>query len=115
MDSFQFNDEEDTHLFLNPTFKEVDRTFLHTTERLRKYPDKTFLNIYCLTGWGINFRGQQAMIINEYDVVKEFYWMWPVEWQMRRLARLYHTTYMMAFCACNREAYHPRIHRGMSK
>ena len=57
------------------------------------------------------------MIINEYEpaTTRQFYKFWAVEWQMRRFAKFFFNTYMMAFCACNREAYHPHVHRGMSK
>ena len=58
------------------------------------------------------FNGAQVVLLNQFDKSKNYYKMWPIEFDARFIARKYPNSYIITLFACCRELYEPARHKG---
>ena len=63
----------------SPTKSLYDKTITTIKERLRKYPDQTYLIVYCFAGHNMQKDGKHICIVNEFDETTNFYKICDVE------------------------------------
>ena len=115
MKHYGATDPEDCYVLHNANSKECNTTFRTLTQRLQKNPDTNFLILYVFAGHGMNVKGQQIVLLNEYDKPSKWYKMLHVEGKIRVLSSMFPNSYQLAFFACCREIYDKTHHVGLPK
>ena len=82
---------------------------------MQKNPDTKFLILYVFAGHGMNVKGQQVVLLNEFDKATNWYKMLNVEAKIRVIAQMNPNSYQLAFFACCREIYEKTYHIGVKK
>ena len=83
--------------------------------RLKNNPTTNFLIMYVFTGHGMNVKGQQVLLLNEFDQASNWYKMLNVEAKIKFIAQMYPNSYQLAFFSCDREIYDKAFHFGVCK
>ena len=71
------------------------------------------LVFYAFAGHGMQVDGEQVLLINQLNTKKGFYEWWAAEYDIRRLAKKFPNTYLVAIFACCREIFRPATHCGL--
>ena len=104
--------DENEYFVLNPTAKDVQALEEKLVMKFITEKSKNFLVIFVVASHGVNLDGQQAVVLNEFDGIREYYQFWEIEDTICAYAIL-QNVYCMAFLGCCREIYNPdRAPRG---
>ena len=115
MEHYGATDPDDCYVMHNANFKECNTIFRNMQNRIKKNPDTNFLVLYVFAGHGMNVKGQQVLLLNEFDKASNWYKMLNVEAKIRVIAQMNPNSYQLAFFACCREIYDMTYHYGVSK
>ena len=63
----------------------------------------------------MNVKGQQVLLLNEFDKASNWYKMLNVEAKIRVIAEMCPNSYQLAFFACCREIYDKSVHYGVCR
>ena len=94
-----------------PSFQTIAASRTELRKLLEKNKHKKVLVVYVFAGHGIE-RGEQVIVLNEYDKNEGFYKCWKTENMIRSLAEKFENSFHLAFYACCREAHAPDRHCG---
>ena len=115
MKHYGVNDPKNAYVLHNADFRTCNTTFRNIQKRLNSDKDKKFLILYVLAGHGMNVKGQQVVLLNEFDKQSNWYKMLNVEAKIRVIAQMNPNSYQLAFFACCREIYDKTYHIGAPK
>ena len=94
-----------------PSFQTIATSRTELRKLLEKNKHKKVLVVYVFAGHGMD-RGEQVIVLNEFDKREGFYKCWKAENMIRRLAEKFQNSFHLAFYACCREVYDPNRHCG---
>ena len=77
---------------------------------MKNSPEKNFVLSFIMAGHGMNWKGTQSVVLNEFDKTKSWYKLWPIEDDCRDIAKKYTNSYVLALFACCREIYSATKH-----
>ena len=83
---------------------------LSISEKLKANATKNFLIIYILTGHGVSDKGNQVMLLNEFDYTIGYYQHWNVEEEILEIAKTCSNAYQIAFFCCCRDIWSSAKH-----
>ena len=108
-------DPGDSYVLHNADFKTCNATFKNIQKRLLQNPKTKFLILYACAGHGMDVKGQQVLLLNEFDKSTNWYKMLNIESKIRELAERFSNSYQLAFFSCCREIYEKTYHIGVKK
>ena len=79
---------------------------------MKEQSDTKHFGLFMYAGHGMIKNGSQYILLNQYDEKNGFYYMHPVETQIRTLSKNFLNCYIVAIFACCRQNFSPGIHQG---
>ena len=93
MKHYGATDPDDCYVLHNADFKTCNAKFRDLQKRMQKNPETKFLVLYVLAGHGMNVKGQQVLLLNEFDKPTNWYKMLNVEAKIRVIAQMNPNSY----------------------
>ena len=113
MEHYGATKPEDVYNLCNESFKQCTVTLRNIQKRIQEDPETNYLILYVIAGHGMNVKGQQVLLLNEFDKKTNWYKMLMVETKIRTLAKICPNSYQVAFFGCCREVYDKSFHNGV--
>ena len=108
---FQFCEDDELNLDSNPRWiKQINPSVQRIKKRMELNPEKYHVLAFIMAGHGMNFKGTQAVVLNEFCKSKGWYKFWAIEDDCRDIAKRYTNSYVLAVFACCRELYSQTKH-----
>ena len=109
---YGFTNPKNIYRLSDPDVKQVNAVRNAIPARFKEEPEKKFAVVILVAGHGIQFNGQQSVVINAFDKNSRFYRLWPVENDIRNWTEKYSNSYIVSFFACCRELHNVTRHSG---
>ena len=109
---YGFTNPKNIYRLSDPDVKQVNAVRNAIPARFKEEPEKKFAVVILVAGHGIQFNGQQSVVINAFDKNSRFYRLWPVENDIRNWTEDYSNAYIVSFFACCRELHNVNRHSG---
>ena len=88
----------------NQTKSEMAKVFTKLQKRVKEDSATGYFIVHVIAGHGVQFKGNQTLMTNEFDSVSNFYKRFPIEVLMRIFAKNNPNSFHLGIFACCREA-----------